>query len=160
MPERTPSPSAIIAIWPGPTAEARTRSSRGAVGRHEPGARRTARRLLDDVRRRRRPHRQPPDTGRRPAGHHPAPNAHRVLQADGTISPGFRWPDPARTDDPRELLRAEGVEFDRHGRANPAQRIGTEELAQLGGHDPGGAARTSPGRDRATRHTATGLSSN
>jgi alkylated DNA nucleotide flippase Atl1 len=64
---------------------------------------------------------------------HPAPNAHRVLQADGAISPGFRWPDPDRTDDPRDLLRAEGVHLDERGRADPSQRIRPEELAQLAG---------------------------
>lgn len=47
---------------------------------------------------------------------HPTPNAHRVLQAGGTVSPGFRWPDPDRKDDPRKLLEAEGVEFDRNDR--------------------------------------------
>src|SRR5690606_12126906 len=46
---------------------------------------------------------------------HPA--AYRVLQADGTVADGFRWTDPSRTDDPAELLRAEGIEFDDHGRA-------------------------------------------
>jgi alkylated DNA nucleotide flippase Atl1 len=66
---------------------------------------------------------------------HPAPNPHRVLQVEGTISPGFRWPD-GRTDDPRDLLRAEGVVFDRLDRADPAQRIYTEELAQLIGMTP------------------------
>lgn len=65
--------------------------------------------------------------------HHPAPNAHRVLQAEGTVSPGFRWLDPTRTDDPRDLLHAEGVEFDKYGRASQAQRIVVEELAQLAG---------------------------
>jgi len=64
---------------------------------------------------------------------HPVPNAHRVLQAEGTVSPNFRWHDPARTDDPRDLLRAEGVEFDKYGRASQAQRFGVEELAQLAG---------------------------
>lgn len=67
---------------------------------------------------------------------HPVPNAHRVLQAEGTISPGFRWPDPDRKDDPRELLIAEGVKFDEHGRADQAQRISTVELAQLAGLTP------------------------
>lgn len=67
---------------------------------------------------------------------YPTPNAHRVLQVDGAISPNFRWLDPARTDDPREVLRAEGVEFDKHRRANPAQRISTEELAQLADLSP------------------------
>ncbi|MEU4570592.1 DUF262 domain-containing protein [Micromonospora sp. NPDC023956] len=62
---------------------------------------------------------------------HPAPNAHRVLQVEGTVSPNFRWLDAARTDHPRDVLRAEGVHFDQHERANPAQRMVTEELAQL-----------------------------
>ncbi|MFV2022378.1 GmrSD restriction endonuclease domain-containing protein [Micromonospora sp. LOL_023] len=64
---------------------------------------------------------------------HPAPNAHRVLQTGGTFSPSFRWPDPASTDDPLDLLRAEGVEFDGSGRAAPEQRIPLDELAQLAG---------------------------
>jgi alkylated DNA nucleotide flippase Atl1 len=67
---------------------------------------------------------------------HPAPNAHRVLQVEGVVSPNFRWLDPTRTDDPRDLLRAEGVEFDQYGRANQAQRISTDELAQLAGMTP------------------------
>jgi alkylated DNA nucleotide flippase Atl1 len=61
------------------------------------------------------------------------PNAHRVLHVEGTVSPNFRWQDPECTDDPRDLLLAEGVEFDNHGRANPAQRITTQELAILVG---------------------------
>ncbi|MFI7214272.1 DUF262 domain-containing protein [Micromonospora maritima] len=64
---------------------------------------------------------------------HPAPNAHRVLQAEGVIAPNFHWADPTRTDAPQDLLRAEGVEFDKYGRASQAQRIGVEELAQLAG---------------------------
>ncbi len=36
-------------------------------------------------------------------------------------------------DDPRDLLRAEGVIFDDHGRADPAQRLFVEDLAQLAG---------------------------
>lgn len=64
---------------------------------------------------------------------HPAPNAHRVLQADGAISPNFRWLEPSRTDDPYDVLQAEGVEFDKHGRASKAQHIGVEELAHLAG---------------------------
>lgn len=65
----------------------------------------------------------------------PAPNAHRVLQAGGTVSAGFRWLDPDRTDDPRDLLRAEGVEFDEYDRASEAQRITLEDLAELVGVD-------------------------
>lgn len=59
------------------------------------------------------------------------PNAHRVLQVDGTLSPSFRWPDPARTDDPAALLRAEGVVFDDQGHAGQAQRFCIEDLASL-----------------------------
>ncbi|MFI7547977.1 DUF262 domain-containing protein [Actinoplanes sp. NPDC049599] len=65
----------------------------------------------------------------------PLPNAHRVLQAEGTVSPGFRWPD-GRTDDPVTVLTAEGVKFNEHGVADPAQRIDLDELAQLSGGDP------------------------
>jgi alkylated DNA nucleotide flippase Atl1 len=75
----------------------------------------------------------------------PSPNAHRVLQVDGRVSPNFKWLDPARTDDPQELLVAEGVEFDGHGRANQAQRILTVELAQLAGIDPVGLPEPLPG---------------
>lgn len=60
---------------------------------------------------------------------HPA--AYRVLQADGTVADGFRWTDPSRTDDPAELLRAEGIEFDDHGRASQAQRLTAYDLAEL-----------------------------
>lgn len=61
-----------------------------------------------------------------------APNAHRVLRADGTVAPEFHWVDPGRSDDPADLLHREGVEFD-GGRAKPAQRMKTDELAQLVG---------------------------
>jgi alkylated DNA nucleotide flippase Atl1 len=66
-------------------------------------------------------------------GSTPVPNPHRVLQVEGTVSPNFRWADPDRTDDPEDLLRAEGVEFDDQHRANPAQRITVDELARLVG---------------------------
>jgi alkylated DNA nucleotide flippase Atl1 len=85
----------------------------------------------------------------------PVVNAHRVLQAEGTISPGFRWPDPARTEDPRDLLAQEGVQFDERGYANPAQRISTEELAQLAGVTVDDLSETvpdpNPGQDPALR---------
>lgn len=64
---------------------------------------------------------------------HPAPNAHRVLQAEGTLSPNFKWLDPSRTDDPHDVLRAEGVELDKYVRASQSQRIGVDELAVLAG---------------------------
>jgi alkylated DNA nucleotide flippase Atl1 len=85
----------------------------------------------------------------------PAINAHRVLQAEGTISPGFRWPEPGRDDDPHDLLAQEGVEFDERGHANPTQRITTEELAQLAGLSVDALAETlpdpNPGQDPALR---------
>jgi alkylated DNA nucleotide flippase Atl1 len=57
------------------------------------------------------------------------PNAHRVLKRDGHISPDFRWPDPQRTDDPREVLEAEGIRFDKLDRADPEQRMTAADLA-------------------------------
>lgn len=81
---------------------------------------------------------------------HPTPNAHRVLQTEGIIAANFRWPEPDRDDDPREVLRGEGVTFDQYGRADQAQRVGTEELAQLAGMTPEDlpdrAPRSRPGR--------------
>ncbi|MGH4014735.1 MAG: GmrSD restriction endonuclease domain-containing protein [Pseudonocardiaceae bacterium] len=58
------------------------------------------------------------------------PNAHRVLRLNGQISPDFRWPDPQRTDDPREVLEREGVRFDEWGRAVPEQRMTAADLAE------------------------------
>ena len=58
------------------------------------------------------------------------PNAHRVLRLNGQISPDFRWPDPQRTDDPREVLKREGVRFDEWGRAVPEQRMVAADLAE------------------------------
>jgi alkylated DNA nucleotide flippase Atl1 len=59
------------------------------------------------------------------------PNAHRVLKLSGDVSPEFRWPDPDRTDDPRMVLRSEGVRFDSRGRASAEQRLTAAELAVL-----------------------------
>jgi O6-methylguanine-DNA--protein-cysteine methyltransferase len=61
----------------------------------------------------------------------PVQNAHRVLRSDGTISPGFRWTDPERTDDPLDILVDEGIKFDELGHASPQQRLTIEDLAQL-----------------------------
>jgi 5-methylcytosine-specific restriction protein B len=60
-----------------------------------------------------------------------SPNAFRVLSANGTVASGFTWADPTRHDDPLELLRDEGVEFDEEGRASQAQRLTAYEIAQL-----------------------------
>lgn len=62
---------------------------------------------------------------------HPTPGGHRVLTALGTISPQFRWYEPDRTDDPVDVLTAEGVVFDAAGRAHPAQRFTAQDLADL-----------------------------
>jgi alkylated DNA nucleotide flippase Atl1 len=85
----------------------------------------------------------PVPVGARLAGH-PVVNAHRVLQAEGTISPSFRWTDPDRADDPMDLLRAEGVVFDSNGRADQAQRLTVEDLAQLAGLTVGDLPDTLP----------------
>nr|BAX90003.1 hypothetical protein [Kibdelosporangium sp. AK-AA56] len=75
-----------------------------------------------------------------------------MLQADGKVSPNFTWLDPERTDDPRTLLEAEGVTFDRHGRAAAAQRLIAEELALLIGADvPDLIPEPDPGQDAGLR---------
>ena len=83
------------------------------------------------------------------------PNAHRVLLVDGAVAPGFKWLDPQRHDDPRDLLRAEGVEFDDQGRASISQRLSVEDLAVLTGETPAegdhGLIDPSPGQDAALR---------
>jgi alkylated DNA nucleotide flippase Atl1 len=75
---------------------------------------------------------------------HPAPNAHRVLQAEGRISPSFRWLEPGRADNPVDLLRAEGVIFDEQDHADPAQRLSVEDLAQIAGITIGDLPDTGP----------------
>ncbi|GAA1675861.1 hypothetical protein GCM10010977_22010 [Citricoccus zhacaiensis] len=65
----------------------------------------------------------------------PLKNGHRVLQAAGTISPGFRWYETDRTDDPIQVLSEEGVQFDDQNRADPAQRLDVDDLARLVGAD-------------------------
>jgi alkylated DNA nucleotide flippase Atl1 len=64
----------------------------------------------------------------------PVPNAWRVLMADGAVSPGFRWTQSDRNDDPIEVMKREGVAF-ADGRADAAQRVTAAELAELLGMD-------------------------
>lgn len=71
---------------------------------------------------------------------HPIDNGHRVMQAAGTVSPGFRWYEADRDDDPVDVLKSEGIEFDGQGRANPAQRFSVDDLAALLGDDYSGAS--------------------
>jgi alkylated DNA nucleotide flippase Atl1 len=61
--------------------------------------------------------------------------AWRVLQAGGTVSPGFRWLDADRTEDPRDFLRSEGLSFGPDDHADVRQFISAEELARLTGLD-------------------------
>jgi alkylated DNA nucleotide flippase Atl1 len=68
------------------------------------------------------------------------PNAHRVLKLTGHISPDFRWPDPQRTDDPQEVLTAEGIRFDEWLRADQEQRLTADELAAMIAEDRDGVA--------------------
>lgn len=68
-------------------------------------------------------------------GRFPLPNAWRVLQTGGTVSPGFQWHDETRTDDPRDVLRSEGVRFDDLGKAVAEDFMTAQELASAAGLD-------------------------
>ncbi|MGO4664030.1 McrB family protein [Terrabacter sp. 2TAF16] len=59
------------------------------------------------------------------------PNGHRVLHSDGQVSASFRWRDPERTDSPRDVLEAEGLEFDERGRASQGQRLTAHDLRDM-----------------------------
>lgn len=63
----------------------------------------------------------------------PTPNGHRVLTAQGTISPQFHWYEPGRKDDPVDVLSAEGIKFDEQRHAHPSQRFTAADLADLVG---------------------------
>ncbi len=65
----------------------------------------------------------------------PVANAWRVLRADGSVAPEFRWSDPACIDLPRDVLAAEDVQFDDKGRAVASQRLSPREIATLLGLD-------------------------
>jgi alkylated DNA nucleotide flippase Atl1 len=58
-------------------------------------------------------------------------HAYRVLSSDGSVSYNFQWHDPSDTRDPMEVLIGEGIEFDEHGRASQAQRLGPADLENL-----------------------------
>ncbi|MGI8519430.1 MAG: AAA family ATPase [Actinomycetota bacterium] len=63
-------------------------------------------------------------------------NGHRVLTARGKFSPDFHWADPEATDDPKDVLVAEGVRFDDWDRAVQAQRLNAAQLRKLIGLPP------------------------
>lgn len=62
---------------------------------------------------------------------HGAPGAYRVLRADGSVSAGFHWSDPAESRTVQEILESEGVGFAASGRARPEFRIGAADLEDL-----------------------------
>ncbi|MEU1884632.1 DUF262 domain-containing protein [Micromonospora rifamycinica] len=144
----------IVTIWPGPTGETGNDSEVAwdvlakALAELPAGAWTTYGDLAALI------GTAPQPVGNRLANH-PTLNAHRVLQAGGIVAGNFRWLEPGRTDDPRDVLRAEGVNFDQYGRADRAQRITVEELAQLAGVTPPDLpeprSRSRSGVDRAAR---------
>jgi alkylated DNA nucleotide flippase Atl1 len=64
--------------------------------------------------------------GREAAESDSFPNAHRILASDGTVSRG----PGGNTEAARRRLEAEGVGFDRLGRADPARRVHWDELVR------------------------------
>jgi alkylated DNA nucleotide flippase Atl1 len=63
--------------------------------------------------------------------HGEQPNAYRVLSAYGSVSEGFHWADAADERDVRQVLAAEGVEFNPDGYASDEQWLSPEELVAL-----------------------------
>jgi alkylated DNA nucleotide flippase Atl1 len=59
-----------------------------------------------------------------------APNAFKVLSADGSVNPLFHWHDPSDSRNVQEVLASEGIGFD-DGRADPVKRMSSEDLASL-----------------------------
>lgn len=73
-----------------------------------------------------------------PVGRHLAntsnvPNAYRVLTAEGTVSPGFRWGTSEDRGEIHEVLRQDGIDFNESGVANASQRLRSSDLAHLVG---------------------------
>lgn len=58
-------------------------------------------------------------------------NSHRVLNSRGQVASGFHWSDPTDEHDVYEVLKADGVRFDATLHADPSQRVGANELADL-----------------------------
>ncbi|MEA2682267.1 MAG: hypothetical protein QOK05_595 [Chloroflexota bacterium] len=69
--------------------------------------------------------------GNRMGGTARLPNAYRVLDRTGRISPTFHWNDADDTRDVGDVLRGEGIAFDGDGVADPAQRLTAYALALL-----------------------------
>ncbi len=60
------------------------------------------------------------------------PHAWRILEEDGTVPSDFQWSDPAREDDPAQVLATEGVRII-DGIADEYQRMWAVELADAAG---------------------------
>ncbi|MPZ88737.1 MAG: hypothetical protein GEU81_11820 [Nitriliruptorales bacterium] len=58
-------------------------------------------------------------------------NAHRVLTSEGHVAEAFRWSDPHDERDIHAVLEAESVRFDTDRRADPGQRLRSDDLADL-----------------------------
>ncbi len=63
----------------------------------------------------------------------PITGAWRVMQAGGTVAPGFKWSAGSENSgkSAREVLESEGVVFDENDHADPAQRLTSLQLAQM-----------------------------
>ncbi|WP_197512606.1 restriction system modified-DNA reader domain-containing protein [Tessaracoccus coleopterorum] len=57
-------------------------------------------------------------------------NAHRILQRDGSVSPGFAWTDPDDTRSPIDMLEDEGLVFS-NGKADKDRELSADDLAAL-----------------------------
>ena len=128
----------VIELWPGPTATAAS-----STGGDDSPLWTTLARLLAELPAGRWTTygdvaavigTHPVPLGQRLANH-PAPNAHRILSADGRVAENFRWTFPERDDDPHEVLVSEGISFDDQGRASTSQRLVSSDLAALLGVD-------------------------
>lgn len=63
--------------------------------------------------------------------------AWRVLRINGTLAPGFNWPDnsPYSQMQPRDVLESEGIEFDSKDQASMSRKLNHEQLLALIGQD-------------------------
>lgn len=121
-----------LAIWPGPLPnvdepeEGRDWSKlHAALAALPPGAWTTYKDLAELI-----------GSHQVPVGQHLANtpgllNAHRVLTAEARVAEGFRWSIPTDDRDVRAVLESEGVRFGSEGRADPAQRLRANDLADL-----------------------------
>jgi alkylated DNA nucleotide flippase Atl1 len=72
----------------------------------------------------------PQPLGGHVAGCNQCANAHRILQSNGTVSPGFTWTDPNDLRQPMEMLEYEGLPF-HNGKADKTRELTADDLAAL-----------------------------